>query len=219
MKSIVLIHTVQSLAVSFSEKLQNFIEEDIKIYNIWDDFLANNPNEIGEFSIENRNRLFNIIKTAELTGANIIVTTCSTLTPIVKMIRPFIKIPIIAIDDAVTKKAAETGNHILILATANSAVEPTKQKIEENAALVNKNVKIDFMIIDEAFKYLKLMNMKKHDSIIKEKISHITGFDCIVLAQASMAHLENEISNITKCSVLSSPNLCMNEIKNTLKNL
>ena len=72
MKSIALIHTVESVAVSFGKTLKKILNEEVKIHNIWDDFLANNPNEIGEFTIDNRNRLFNDIKSAEMTGADVI---------------------------------------------------------------------------------------------------------------------------------------------------
>ena len=44
------------------------------------------------------------MKAQELTGADIIVTTCSTLTPAVELIRPFIQVPVIAIDDAWQKE-------------------------------------------------------------------------------------------------------------------
>ena len=219
MKSIVLIHTVQSLAVSFGKQLQTFLQEQVKIYNIWEDFLATNPNEIGEFSLENRNRLFHIIKAAELTHADIIVSTCSTLTPAIKIIRPFIKIPIIAIDDAITKKAAKDGSKILVLATAESAAKATKEKIQEDAYLINKNIELQTIALTEAFQCLKNMDMEKHDKIIKNYAASIKGFDCIVLAQASMAHLEKNITDITNCSVLSSPILCMQEIQTALQTI
>lgn len=219
MKSIVLIHTVQSLAVSFSKQLQNFLQEEVKIHNIWDDFLATNPNEIGEFSLENRNRLFHIIKAAELTHADIIVSTCSTLTPAIKLIRPFIKTPIIAIDDAITRKAAKDGNKILVLATAESAANATQEKIQEEASLLNKPIDLHTVALTEAFQCLKNMDMERHDEIIKNYATSIKGFDCIVLAQASMAHLEKDIATITNRSVLSSPILCMQEIKNALQTI
>lgn len=219
MKSIVLIHTVQSLAVSFGKQLQTFLQEEVKIHNIWDDFLATNPNEIGEFSLENKNRLFYIIKAAELTHADIIVTTCSTLTPAIKLIRPFIKTPIIAIDDTITKKAAKDGSKILVLATAESAAKATKEKIQEDAYLINKNIVLQTVALTEAFQCLKNMDMEKHDKIIKNYAASIEGFDCIVLAQASMAHLEKDIADITNCSVLSSPILCMQEIQTALQTI
>ena len=62
MKSIALIHTVKTEACSFDQQLKDYVGEPVKIHNLWDDFLANNPNEIGEFTIENRCRLYNDIK-------------------------------------------------------------------------------------------------------------------------------------------------------------
>ena len=63
MKSIALIHTVKTVANSFDQTLKDYVGEPVKVHNLWDDFLANNPNEIGEFTIENRCRLYNDIKT------------------------------------------------------------------------------------------------------------------------------------------------------------
>lgn len=219
MKSIALIHTVQSVATTFGNTLQEFLDEEVKVHNLWDDFLANNPNEIGEFTIENRNRLFNDVKTAEMTGADMIVVTCSTLTPVVKMIRPFVKVPLIAIDDAMAVKAVTYGSRILVLATAESTLEPTKAKLLEEAAAIQKNLDIQCMAVMEAFKALKAMEMDKHDAILKETAKSVSGYDCIVLAQASMAHLEQPISEITGCPVLSSPGLCMEQIQKVLSTI
>lgn len=219
MKNIALIHTVQSVAAAFGNTLQEYLEEEVKVHNLWDDFLANNPNEVGEFTIENRNRLFNDIKTAELTGADVIAVTCSTLTPVVKMIRPFVKVPLIAIDDAMAKKAVTFGSSIMILATAESTLQPTQDKLEEEAELLGIRLDIQRMAVMEAFKALKAMDMERHDEILKDTAKQLAGYDCIVLAQASMAHLEDEISRITGCTVLSSPKLCMQQIQETLKSV
>ena len=118
MKSIALIHTVKSVASGFDDSLRNYLGYEVKIHNLWDDFLANNPNEIGEFTIQNRNRLFCDMKAQELTGADIIVTTCSTLTPAVELIRPFIQVPVIAIDDAMARRSVLYGKRIMVMATA-----------------------------------------------------------------------------------------------------
>lgn len=219
MKSIALIHTVQTVATTFGSNLQNFLDEEIKIHNIWDDFLANNPNEIGEFTIDNRNRLFNDIKSAELTGADMIVVTCSTLTPVVNMIRPFIKVPLIAIDDAMGKKAVTYGDKIMVLATAESTIQPTKDKLCEEAAMLGKTLDIDSKAVVDAFHAMKAMEMDRHDAILKEIVKELKGYDCIVLAQASMAHLEQDISRITGCPVLSSPGLCMGQVQELLKTI
>ena len=219
MKSIALIHTVKTVANSFDQQLRDYIGAPVKIHNLWDDFLANNPNEIGEFTIENRCRLYNDIKAAEMTGADMIVVTCSTLTPVVNMIRPFVKVPLIAIDDAMGRKAVAYGDRILVLATAGSTEEPMREKLNAEAAKLGKNIRIDFRANAEAFQALKAVQMDRHDAILLEMAKEISGYDCVVLAQASMAHLDRKIEEICKIPVLSSPGLCMEQVKETLNNI
>ena len=219
MKSIALIHTVKTVANSFEQKLKDYVGEPVKIHNLWDDFLANNPNEIGEFTIENRCRLYNDIKSAEMTGADMIVVTCSTLTPVVNMIRPFVRVPLIAIDDAMGRKAVTYGEWILVLATAGSTEGPMREKLNAEAAKLGKSIQIDFQANAEAFQAMKAVQMERHDAILLDMAKNISGYDCVVLAQASMAHLDQKIEEICKIPVLSSPGLCMEQVKETLKTI
>lgn len=219
MKSIALIHTVKTVANSFEQKLKDYVGEPVKIHNLWDDFLANNPNEIGEFTIENRCRLYNDIKSAEMTGADMIVVTCSTLTPVINMIRPFVKVPLIAIDDAMGRKAVTCGERILVLATAGSTEGPMREKLNAEAAKLGKSIQIDFQANAEAFQAMKAVQMERHDAILLDMAKNISGYDCVVLAQASMAHLDQKIEEICKIPVLSSPGLCMEQVKETLKTI
>ncbi|MCD8084639.1 MAG: aspartate/glutamate racemase family protein [Clostridiales bacterium] len=219
MKSIALIHTVKSLAISFDQMLKDYVGEEVKVHNLWDDFLANNPNEIGEFTIDNRNRLFNDVKTAELTGTDMIVVTCSTLTPIVGMIRPFVKVPLIAIDDEMGRKAVTYGDRVLILATAGSTQGPLTDKLREEAAKLGKMIQIDFLANAEAFAAMKALEMEKHDALLLEMAKDISGYDCVVLAQASMAHLDKRIEEICGIPVLSNISFCLQQVKETLSTL
>lgn len=219
MKKVALIHTVKSVSNTFEDKLKQAFQEEIKVSNLLDDFLSNNANELGEFTIDNRNRLLLDMKTQELTGADVIVTTCSTLTPIVEMIRPFMKIPVVAIDDAMARKGVTFGSRILVMATAQSTVEPTIIKLQVEADKVGVEIKVDSLVNHEAFVAVKALNIEKHDELLRVAARDIRGYDCIILAQASMAHMEKEISEICKCPVLSSPALCIEEIKETLNKI
>lgn len=213
MKSIALIHTVKSVANNFDEMIRSTLKYDVKIYNLLDDYLAIHPNEVGVFTKTNKTRLFNDLKNAELTGSDLIVVTCSTLTPIVEEIRPFISVPIIAIDDAMGRKAVTVGRRIMVLATAESTIIPTLGKLRNEAEKINKEIEIRTMVNMEAFAALKQNDIKKHNELLKLQAEEIKDVDCIVLAQASMAHLQEEISIITGIPVLSSPELCLDEIK------
>lgn len=212
MKTIALVHTVKTVANTFDEKIRSRAKDPVKIYNLLDDFLALHPNEVGEFTILNKNRLYHDLKNAELTEADLIVVTCSTLTPVVEELRPLISVPVIAIDDAMGRKAVRMGRNILILATAGSTVVPTRRKLEREALLLGKDVTLSQKVCAKAFEALKAGNTEMHDHLLRDEAKTIREVDCIVLAQASMAHLREEIEETTGIPVLASPDLCIEEI-------
>ena len=217
MKKVAIIYTVRPLLATFPELLEKVVGEKLKIFNLLDDFLASDPGESGIFSIENHNRLFNDLKSCELTGADVIVVTCSTLTPAVQRIRPFIKVPIVAIDDAMTEKAVRIGPKIKVVATAMSTIGPTVEKLQQEAARAGVIVSIDTEDNETAYAAMKGGDLATHDKLVLSQIAKVKGYDCIVLAQASMGHLRDEAEKLANIPVLASPRLCCEQVKLLLK--
>lgn len=217
MKRIALIHTVKSVLNTFEGRIrQTFPDETLLIHNLLDDFLASDPAVRGEFTQANLNRLHNDLKSAELTGADAVVVTCSTLTPGVKKIRPFIGVPVLSIDDAMCQKAVETGSRIHILATAQSTVEPTRSNLLYYAGKAGKELEITVQVCDEAYEAIKRLDQKTHDQVVLDAAKGIRDCDAVVLAQASMAHLEQPVADLCGIPTLSSPSLCLEQLKETL---
>ncbi len=216
MKSIALIHTVKPILNSFAKSLKKNIRQELKIYEIYDDYLATNPGEIGYFSKDNKKRLYNDILNCSLAKVSFIVVTCSTLTPIVEELRPFFDIPIIAIDDEMCKIAVSRANRIRVLSTAKSTITPTVEKLKKEAKLINKTVEI-FATDDEvSYKFMKEGNLQKHDERLLDQIKKVENFDVIVLAQASMAHLAEPAKGLTNIDVIGSIPSCQQKIKQLL---
>jgi Asp/Glu/hydantoin racemase len=218
MAKIALIHTVKSVLNTFEGRIKETLG-DVKVINTLDEYLASDPAEKGEFTIENMNRLFSFIKNAEIADADAVVVTCSTLSPTVEKIKPFIKIPVITIDEAMIKKAVESGKKITILATAESTIEPTKSGLLREAEKLDKHLELSIVVCHEAYEAIKAGDAKHHDDILKKRALEIKQQDVVVLAQASMAHMQDIIERICGCTVLSSPDLCINQLKQTLKSL
>jgi Asp/Glu/hydantoin racemase len=218
-KRIALIHTVKSVLDSFEPRLRSELETPVKIHNILDDFLATDPADTGVFSLVNKERLANDLHNAELTGADIIVVTCSTLTPAVTELRSTFRTPIIAIDDAMCRLAVTYGPAVTILATARSTVDPTRNKILGEARAANVTIDLDARISEEAILALRRGDVKRHDELVEELALSVKMQDVVVLAQASMAHLDLQIAKICGCPVLASPPSCIAEIKNLLGRL
>jgi len=216
MKKVAIIYTVRPVLETFPELLEEVVGEKLKIFNLLDDFLASDPGETGIFSKENHNRLFNDCKSCELTGADIIVVTCSTLTPAVQLIRAFIKVPIVAIDDAMTEKAVRIGSKIKVIATASSTIKPTVDKLQQEATLAGVQVCIDAEDNETAYAAMKRKDLATHDKLVLEQIAKVKGYDSIVLAQASMGHLKAEAEKLVNIPVLASPRLCCEQVKQLL---
>lgn len=216
MKKISLIHTVKSVLDSFDVKVKASTSEELVFYNTFDDFLSIDANEKKYFSKENRNRLFNLLKNAEYTNCDLIVVTCSTLSPYIPEIREYIKTPILTIDEKMVEEAVLNGRKILVLATAQSAIEPVKQNIIKVAKEYKKEIEVQSKMVEGAFERLKADDVLQHDLLIKETVKTIKDVDTIILAQASMAHLEDELKKITEYNIYSSPKLCVKAIKEIL---
>ena len=219
MKRIALIHTVKSVLNTFEGRLREAMPgEELKIHNLLDDFLASDPSpdEKGVFTTENRQRLYNDIQSAQLTGADVIVVTSSTLSPAVGQIRPFVRTPLVAIDDAMAQAAVAAGSRIKVLATAMSTLGPTQQKLREEAARQGKEIVLEAEDNEPAYAAMRRGDMATHDLMVKERASLVKGWDVVVLAQASMAHLEADVAAVTGLPTFSSPERCIRQVKEIL---
>ena len=221
MVRIALLHTVQSVANSFGRRLKEYLREDIRVYNFWDEFLSVNPNEIGEFTAENKERLLLDLKSMAMTDADLIVVTCSTLSPHLEEARKTIQIPIVAIDDEMSAKAVKKSNNILVIASAKSAVEPVMDKLSLEGKLIGKMVKVTGVVIEEAFEALKKNNLTGHNEIVRRTVSQMdtSEFDLIVLAQASLESCKEDIRRITGKTTIAGTSFCLKEIKKEVKRM
>ncbi len=221
MKRVALIHTVKSVYDSFPGQLREALglpAAELKIHNIMDDFLADDPADIGEFSTVNKARLYNDIKSAELTGADLIVVTCSTLSPTVAEIRPFVKTRIVTIDEAMAAEAVKNGTRIGLLATANSTINASRFKLEEEAGKLGKSVEIEISHDEDAIRALKAGDVEKHNALVVKMAEQLHGPDVMVLAQASMAPMGAPLREKFGVPVYSSPALCIAQVKEILEN-
>lgn len=212
---VALIHTVQSVLESFGDKIKSVID-DVEITNILDEYLATDPAKRGEFTVNNKNRLFKIIECAEMTEPDAIVVSCSTVSPAVELIKPFISVPLITIDEAMIKKAVEIGTNIAVMATAKSTIKPTTHCLRREADKINKKIQLSVTCCPDAFEAMESGDMKKHNEILIKKASDMKKHDVIVLAQASMAGAERDMMEATNTPVVSSPRFCIEQLKEIL---
>lgn len=218
MKHIIAIHTVQSVYETFSVELHHALGGEVVIDNIVDEVLANDPaRRGGNFSKTQRKRLYLLMMSAEQAEPDLIVVTCSTLSPYIESIREFISVPVMAIDDAMCLEAVHTGPGICVLATAQSALSPAVNKIEHLAHTEQQTVDVTGFCDPEAIAALKRGDRERHDRLLLRLAEQGRGCDVIVLAQASMALMRATIEKTTGVRTLSSPETCIAAVKKALE--
>lgn len=221
MKRIACIDTVYSVIDSFNTQLREGIPGDFLIHTLYDDFLATDPSpaQSGKFTSVNHQRLRLDMQAQALTGADIIVVTCSTLSPSVRLLRGEFNIPVVAIDDAMVQEAVARGTKIGLIATATSTVNPSASAIRAEAARVGKEIDLRILCREEAILALKSGDKETHDRMVLEMGDELADCDVIVLAQASMAHMEAPVQQRTGRPTLSSPSRCIAQLRKMMEEL
>lgn len=219
MRKITILHTVKSVCNSFEQQLAKEIRKGIEVTNILDEFLVTNAKAKGFFAAENKQKLYLDLLSASLEKPDLIVVTCSSLTPYVIELRDSFDIPIITIDERMYANTVLIGSRIAVMATAPTTVEPTVTGIRKAAESAGKVVEVEAFLEEAAMDLLKKGDVKGHDVKLAEKARELKDFDVIVLAQASMASAADLIKGCTGVKVITSPGSCIEDIKEALEKL
>ena len=198
-------------------QLREGIPGDFKIHTLYDDFLASDPADTGKFSAINHQRLRLDFQACALTGADVIVVSCSTLSPSVRLLRGEVNVPVVAIDDAMVADAVAAGRRIGLLATANSTVGPSSSALQAAAAAAGTEIQLQVLCNEEANRAMKSGDKATHDRLVLELAEQLAPCDVVVLAQASMAHMEAAVAERTGIPVLSSPKRCIAQVREILE--
>lgn len=216
MKKIVVLHTSM---VSFDDFNQLFSEiiPEAEITNIVDEDLLATLNNNGTITHSIIQRICNYIIFAEINGADMVFSQCSSTREAIECARKMVKIPVVMVDDGMAEKAITMGQKIGVVATAVATLNPTGKALSETAAVHGKNIKLTNYLADGALDILmKEKDRVKHNQMVLELIRKAEKEnDVIVLAQGSMLTLLPDIRD-TKVPVLTSPRLGIEKARSIL---
>ena len=205
MKTVVAIHT----AMTMVEPTKQLFAEHLpghRLINIADDSLIQDVISANMVTPAVRKRLMNYYHSAVDAGADVIFNTCSSIGDVAITAREFVPVPIVKIDDAMAEKAVKEYSHIGVLATLPTTLDPTARLVMYFACREGKKVEVEKGLADGAFRKLMEGDVQEHDRLIKETALGLAGkVDVFVLAQGSMARIQDQLSRLTGKPVLSSP--------------
>ncbi|MBV8912658.1 MAG: aspartate/glutamate racemase family protein [Acetobacteraceae bacterium] len=167
----------------------------------------------GEDTTEVYRRVVAQVLLAVDAGAGLVVMTCSSTSPAVDIARQVTKVPILKIDDPMAEEAVRLGSRIAVICTNTSTPGPSQALLRDHAAAQGRKVEIEAVIRPEAYQALAAGDRARHDALVTSAADDAaTRSDVLVLAQASIAHLQPQLQRSLGKPVLASPELLMREL-------
>jgi Asp/Glu/hydantoin racemase len=212
-KQIAVLHTVAFLAEMFRKLFQENLP-NIENFHVVDESIIQELLKVGHLTPKIVRRIATHVMLANDAGADLILFTCSSTSPAVDSIKALVDIPILKVDEPLAEKAVSLGEKIGVVTTAKTTLEPSVNLIEASAARHGKKVQVHAELQNKAFEARLSGNISEHDRLVKETIRKLARKNnVIVLAQASMAHLADEMKNDIDVPILASPPLCMEALQ------
>ncbi len=150
-------------------------------------------------------RLIGMYMKAVGEGADAILNICSSVGEVADAAQSaaaYIGVPIVRVDEDMCKEAVRLGKRVGVLATLATTLEPTKNTISRVARAMGKHVELVDGLIDGAFG----LDQEQFRKLLLEAAGKIADqVDVIVLAQGSMAYVEEDLHQAYAMPVLSSP--------------
>lgn len=210
---------VQTSAVSSGElkTLCSEILPGVTVYQIIDDSLIREINGNGGPTYGVRRRLYQYYQQAESLGVDVILNQCSSVGEVADEIRPFIRVPIVKIGEAMAEKAVTLGRRIAVVATVPTTVGPSVRLLEQKAREASREIEIEIHLIKDAMMILiEKGDAETHNRMaLREVETAARSCDAVVLAQGSMTVLLPLLGHIQK-PVLTSPRLGIERVRTVL---
>lgn len=201
-KTLVLIHNSMVLINQLNEICQRLIPH-IKVINLMDESLLRDIMNLGNVNNKIIKRICFYVMSAQELGADAVMMTCSSLSETVDVAKNLVNIPVMKIDEPMAIEAVKNATKIGILGTLRSVVGPSKKLIERKARDIKKEVNIESIVCEEAFKALIKGESEKHNQLLLKEANKIAKkVEIIVLAQGSMAAFAPILASKTGLKVL-----------------
>jgi Asp/Glu/hydantoin racemase len=219
MKIVVAVHTAMPMVEPTKELFAKYLPQ-VRLINIVDDSLIQDVISANEVTDLVKKRLNSYYVSAIDAGADVIFNTCSSVGDVALVAKELINVPLIKIDDAMAEEAVKKYSRIGVLATLSTTLCPTVRLLQLFAKLFGKEIAVTEGLAKGAFQAVIAGDRETHDQLIIEAAVQITEkVDAFVLAQGSMARLEEQLATITGKPVLSSPERGVLEVKRVIDSL
>ncbi len=217
MKTVAAIFTTYAL-IEPVKKVFGELMPKHRLVDLLDDSLVPDILSVGNaVTVDIKQRMLAYCQACENIGASVILSTCASMGDVVDQIRPFVKLPILKIDEPMIRYAVENGSSIAVMMTNPSVAVPTTGLVRSVSEKMGKPVRITERLVEGAAQVLSEGNGEKFDQLLLAAASDIAHeTDVFVLAQGSMARTQDKLAAATGKPVLASLRTGLTAVKSFL---
>jgi glutamate racemase len=192
---------------------------DVRVRHLLDEGLSSEAERRGGVDRVCVERMLTILELAVAARTDAIMLTCtaySTMLPEAR--RRFPETPLYAVDQVMVERAVEQASRIGVLATFAAGLEQQREMLAREAAAQGKTIEIVPSLHPAAMQALRRGDAREHDRIVLAALPALAAAtDLVLLAQASMARVYDQIPAESRDRVLSSPRLAAAALRKALR--
>ncbi len=137
-------------------------------------------------------------KAAEISGADLIVNSCSTVGEVADIYAKEVNIPVMKVDEPMAREAVSLGTKAALIATVETTLGPSRRMIERIGAEQGNTMECEEYVQTAAWDALKAGHPEEHNRILIEAMRKLDtmGYDVIVMCQVSMRALLPDLKDV-----------------------
>ncbi|MGB9698652.1 MAG: aspartate/glutamate racemase family protein [Thermodesulfobacteriota bacterium] len=189
---------------------------EAQLMHILDETLLEDFRREGGLSPHSRTKALQMAMIAQKAGVDGILFTCSTLSPAVDDLRPFISVPMVKIDEPVISFLVQNFKNIALLATAETVLKSVENQFKIIAERLSRQISWHSFVKSDAW---PLLNKNPEDfyKIMGTYASQLgEKHEALLLTQVSMAPAKNFVEEALKPKIFASPSFAVRAIKEIL---
>jgi aspartate/glutamate racemase len=211
---------VSSTRAVFAPMEAAFHEEfpQAQILHLLDETLIEDFRREGGLSPHSRHKALQMALTAQEGGVDAILVTCSTLSPSVDDFRPFLKIPVVKIDEPVIEEVVRKAEEIGLLATAETVLKSVEPLVEKKAAETGRKISVRRFIKGDVWPILQRDPAAFYQAIADAAAEAAKECQAVILTQVSIAPGRGYVEDRVRNKIYASPAYAVRVLRKILSN-
>lgn len=209
--------TTPELIALVEEEVRKNIGEEAELISLQKPEILAKVRDAGFVTPEAAAELISMYMEAVRQGADAILNICSSVGEVADCVQTaagYLGVPVVRIDEEMCREAVRRGARIAVLATLPTTLAPTRNTVLRVAQEMGRQVEMVDGLIDGAFG----LDQEQFRRLLIEKAQEVRDqADVILLAQGSMAYVEQDIEKATGVPTLSSPRFGAAELRKALE--